>query len=83
MTSITIRNIDENVKQALLIRASKNGWSLEQETRSLLEDAITKNFTFKKQSLSFAERINQKFKDLDADELVFPKRQTARELPEV
>ena len=83
MTSITIRNIDEDIKQELLIRASKNGWSLEQEIRSLLQDAIAKHFTFRKQPLSFAERINQRFQDLDADELVFPERQAARELPEV
>lgn len=83
MASITIRNIDDDIKQALRIRASENGWSMEQEIRVLLEYAVSKNIRLKKQPLSFAERINERFKALDADDLVLPARQASRELPEI
>ncbi len=38
MASITVRNLDENTKQALRERAAKNGRSMEEEARLLLGD---------------------------------------------
>lgn len=40
MASITIRNLDEDVKQKLKARASENGRSMEQEVRSILSDVL-------------------------------------------
>ena len=40
MASITVRNLDEDVKERLKIRAVRNGRSLEAEARVLLRDAV-------------------------------------------
>lgn len=41
MASITIRNLDEETKQALRERAARNGRSMEQEVRSLLDSVAS------------------------------------------
>ncbi|MEM7464735.1 MAG: bifunctional phosphopantothenoylcysteine decarboxylase/phosphopantothenate--cysteine ligase CoaBC [Pseudomonadota bacterium] len=43
MASITIRNLDDETKQALRERAAQNGRSMEQEVRCLLDDAVSAN----------------------------------------
>ena len=40
MTSITIRNLDDNVKMRLRVRAAGNGRSMEEEARLILGDAV-------------------------------------------
>jgi plasmid stability protein len=40
MASITIPNIDDNLKQRLMERAVKHGHSMEVEAREILEDAL-------------------------------------------
>ncbi len=40
MASITIPNIDDNLKQRLMERAVKHGRSMEVEAREILEDAL-------------------------------------------
>jgi plasmid stability protein len=40
MASLTIRNLDENVKRALRIRAAARGVSMEEEARRLLVKAV-------------------------------------------
>ena len=40
MASITVRNIDENLKRRLRIRAAENGRSMEQEVREILAVAL-------------------------------------------
>ena len=42
MASITIRRLPENTKRRLRIRAARNGRSMEQEARELLEAALAK-----------------------------------------
>ena len=36
MASITVRNLDENLKRHLRIRAAENGRSMEEEVREIL-----------------------------------------------
>lgn len=77
MSSITIRNLDENLKARLRLRAARHGLSMEQEVRNILQttlagDADTRN------GLDFALRINQRFKGLEADDLSLPARRSAR-----
>jgi plasmid stability protein len=43
MASITIRNLDDDLKQKLKARASENGRSMEQEVRSILTDVLEPN----------------------------------------
>ena len=40
MAMLTVRNLAEEVKQALRIRAAKNGRSTEAEVRFILEEAV-------------------------------------------
>ena len=40
MAMLTVRNLPEEVKQALRIRAAKNGRSTEAEVRFILEEAV-------------------------------------------
>lgn len=41
MAAITIRNLDEDVKERIRLRAALNGRSMEAEARIILERAIT------------------------------------------
>ncbi len=40
MASLTIRNLDENVKKQLRIRAAEHGRSMEEEVREILRQAM-------------------------------------------
>ena len=40
MASLTIRNLDETVKQRLRIRAAEHGRSMEEEARAILRSAV-------------------------------------------
>ena len=40
MPSITVRNLDENLKQRLKEQAAKHGCSMEEEVRRILADAL-------------------------------------------
>lgn len=42
MTSMTIRNLDPQVKQGLRLRAAENGRSMEQEVRLILTEVVLK-----------------------------------------
>lgn len=40
MASITIRNLDDDLKRRLRVRAAENGRSMEQEVREILHQAL-------------------------------------------
>ncbi len=40
MAQVVVRNIEEEVKQGLKARASAHGWSMEEEARQILRQAI-------------------------------------------
>ena len=42
MASITIRNLDEGLKQRLRVRAAERGHSMEQEARDILRAALAR-----------------------------------------
>ena len=81
MSSITIRNIDDKLKASLRMRAASHGVSMEQEVRNILQTTLAQDPS-KDSGLSFALRINQRFKGLGGDDLVLPERTTARPLPD-
>ena len=41
MASITIRNLDDDIKQRLRVRAAKNGRSMEEEARDILRRVMS------------------------------------------
>ena len=78
MTSITVRNLNETIKTGLRLRAARHGWSMEQEVRNILQQAVA---TEQAATASFAERILQRFQGLDMPELSIPPRQPMRTPP--
>ena len=40
MASLVIRNLEDGLKERLRIRAAQHGWSMEEEVRVLLRDAL-------------------------------------------
>ena len=82
MSSITIRNLDETLKASLRMRAARHGVSMEQEVRNILQSTLAADAT-QIDGLSFAQRINQRFKGLGGDDLVLPERTPASPAPDL
>lgn len=80
MSSITIRNLDESIKTSLRLRAARHGWSMEQEVRTILQQTVAPEPAV---SMSFAERIQQRFAGLHAEEITIPARQKVRPPPDL
>ena len=57
MASITIRNIDEQLKQKLRIQAARHGHSMEQEVRHILRRAVEDDT----ETMSFADLARSVF----------------------
>jgi plasmid stability protein len=81
MSSITIRNLDENLKASLRMRAARHGLSMEQEVRNILQSTLSADVA-QIDGLSFAKRINQRFKGLGSDDFVLPERTPPRSAPD-
>jgi len=79
MTSLTVRNLDQATKAGLRLRAAHHGWSVAQEVRNILQQAVV----VEKATApgSFAERIRRRFQGLDVPELPIAPRQPARTPP--
>lgn len=78
MASITIRNLDDNLKTSLRQQAALHGWSMEEEVRQILRKTIMPA----QGQGSFAQRIHQRFAALGVDELPIPERQAVRQPPQ-
>ena len=77
MASITIRNLDDDVKTQLRIRASTNGRSMEEEARLILREAVGRKAGPK----NLASAIRARFAPFGGVELEIPARQSIREPP--
>jgi plasmid stability protein len=80
MSSITIRNLDDNLTASLRLRAARQGLSMEPEVRNILQNTLAADET-SSSGLEFALRIHQRFKGLNVDELALPERLPARQVP--
>lgn len=78
MSSLTVRNLDESVKNSLRVRAARHGWSMEQEVRQILQNVVAPE---QAGQVSFAERVNSRFAGLQVDSLPIPARRIARTPP--
>jgi len=79
MASITIRNIDDRLKSKLRLQSAQHGCSMEAEVRNILRQVLTAPPV----TTGFAERIHQRFAELELDSLPLPARQTARNPPDI
>ena len=77
MASITIRNLDEDVKTRLRVRAAENRRSMEEEVRVILREAVGR----KPGSQNLASLIRTRFAPLGGVDLELPPREPAREPP--
>jgi plasmid stability protein len=84
MASITIRNLDDNLKKRLRMQAAANGRSMEEEVRGMLriylEQARAK--TAKTKNVSLADAIHKRFLPLGGFEMPFIERWPVREPPD-
>ncbi len=76
MASITIRQLPENTKRKLRIRAAQHGRSMEQEAREILKSALKEQ---EKPPKNLAEAIRRRFAPLGGVELEIPPRGPIRD----
>ena len=77
MASITIRNLDDDVKTRLRVRAAGNGRSMEEEARMILRDAVER----KADSRNLASIVRSHFGPDNGVDLELPPREPGREPP--
>ena len=78
MASITVRNLEEDLKRRLRIRAAQNGKSMEQEVRDILKAALhQKPLTGEE----WVKAIRARFAPFHGIELELPPREPIREPP--
>jgi plasmid stability protein len=70
MASITIRNIDEELKACLRLQAARHGLSMEEEARCILRQTLHPAW----QAKGLGSRIHQRFGAIGGIDLELPKR---------
>ena len=78
MASITVRNLDDDVKTRLRMRAAGHGRSMEEEVRLILAEAVERETVPAK---GLGTIIHEMFKPYGGVELALPPREPAREPP--
>ena len=78
MASITIRNLDNDVKTQLRMRAAGHGRSMEEEARVILREAVER----KDGPTNLASAIRARFARLGGVELDLPPREPMRDPPD-
>jgi plasmid stability protein len=79
MATLTIRNLDQAVKERLRIRAAEHGRSMEAEARRILQTALGESPRAPERNLY--ERIHARFAALGGVDLELPPRTPVREPP--
>jgi plasmid stability protein len=81
MASLTIRNLEEPIKELLRIRAASHGHSMEEEVRQILRAAILEDA---QSPDNLADAIAKRFAELGGvDDLSIPYREPMRESPQL
>ncbi len=78
MASITIRNLDDDVKTRLRTRAAGHGRSMEEEARLILADAVEREAA---PANGLGTALHELFKPFGGVELEIPPREPMREPP--
>ncbi|CAN5236192.1 plasmid stabilization protein [soil metagenome] len=78
MASITIRNLDDQTKNRLRIRAAHRRRSMEDEARNILREALARDTAAPG---NLARAITARFKPLGGVDLELPSRELIREPP--
>ena len=78
MASITIRNLDDETKSRLRIRAARHQRSMEEEARTVLRQALAVPDA---PAISLVAAIRKRFEPVGGVELELPERAPIREPP--
>ena len=79
MATMTIRNLDDELKARLRIRAAQHGKSMEEEARTILRDALKSEPMSGKE---LVQRIREMVEPYGGIELELPPREPMREPPD-
>ena len=79
MASLTIRNLDDNLKARLRLRAAQHSRSMEAEVRNILYQTLMPP----PEEKDFVSLIRKRFESVYTDSLPIPARQEARNPPEM
>ena len=74
MASMTIHNLDEDIKQRLRVQAAEHGRSMEEEAQAILRAALTEAAS----PTNLAQAIRARFAPLGGVELDIPPRELGR-----
>jgi antitoxin FitA len=77
--TLTIRNLDQTVKESLRVRAAQHGHSMEAEARHILQTALGEPSSQSPRSLY--ERVHARFAALGGTDLDLPPRESVSEPP--
>lgn len=77
MGSITIRNLDDDVKRRLRVRAAEHGRSMEEEAREILRQVVTRPT----QLCDLGQSIHGRFAEVGGIDRPQPKRSEMRPTP--
>jgi plasmid stability protein len=80
MASMTIRNLDSDLKRRLRIQAAEHGTSMEEEAREILRAALSKENA---EPHSLSRRIRQRFVEAGGVDLELPRREPVRQPPDL
>ena len=72
MATLTVRDLDDQLKAQLRVRAAHNGRSMEAEVRQILRDALEARPEPAEPGLG--TQIHRRFRDLDWDHIELPAR---------
>lgn len=81
MATMTIRNLDDDVKVRLRVRAAQHGRSMEEEARSILRSALSTPQDTSTGAALF-RAIRSRVERFGGIELELPKREPMREPPD-
>ena len=81
MATLTIRNLDDELKSRLRIRAARHDHSMEEEARSILRDVLSDSEDVD-ESNGIGTRIRNRLKDWGGVELDLPQRTEKPRVPE-
>jgi plasmid stability protein len=81
MATLTIRNVREETKKALRFRAARNGVSVEQEVRTILDNAANEGIEGPQEGESLYQAIRRLVEPHGGFEIELPARGPAREPP--
>jgi plasmid stability protein len=77
MPSLTIRNLDEDIRQRLQMRAAEHGCSVEEEARDILRRVMSESTPPR----NLAAAIRARLDDSDRVDLELPAREPMRSPP--